>query len=220
MWHYPGMRALHDFRGRMALASRALVLLPLCACAAPAAPQPAPPPRARSASAPAGHTAAVHSGISARDEACAPGPEKTCNAVDDDCNGVIDDGCGYSGGGAQVTIAWDSGADIDLYVTDPSGATLYYHEQHRTSPAGGQLDHDARGDCRPEQTHQRIENAYWPAPPASGTYKVELHYFGPCGVSSQTRVTISVAALGKPVGTYEYALSPDERVEALSFVIP
>jgi uncharacterized protein YfaP (DUF2135 family) len=162
----------------------------------------------------------IRSGVAPRDVTCMPGPEQTCNAIDDDCNGVIDDGCGYSGGGAQVTIAWDTGADIDLYVVDPSGASLYYHEEHRETPAGGRLDHDARGDCRPEQANPRIENAYWPAPAPSGTYKIALHYFGPCGVSSSTRVTISVAVLGKPLGTYEYLLSPDERVEAFSFVIP
>jgi hypothetical protein len=200
--------------------SLAICALLLCvACAAPAKPV-APPPPPPAPAPRAGHTASVHSGVAPVSIACAAGAAESCNAVDDDCNGVIDDGCGYASGGVQVTIGWDTGADIDLYVVDPSGQTLYYHEQHRSSSAGGRLDHDARGDCRREQQNPRIENAYWPAPAPSGTYQLELHYFGPCGDSSQTHVTISVAALGKPLGIYRYQLKPEERVQALSFVIP
>ena len=56
-------------------------------------------------------------------EACTPtGPEICFNAVDDNCNGVIDEGCGVLTGVLQFTIAWgDSPADVDLIVTDPDG---------------------------------------------------------------------------------------------------
>jgi hypothetical protein len=64
---------------------------------------------------------------------CQPGTKETCNAIDDDCNGVIDDGCGYSSGAVQVAIGWDTDADIDMYVIDPSSSPLYYNEQHRES---------------------------------------------------------------------------------------
>ncbi|MET0390555.1 MAG: hypothetical protein ABW321_31575 [Polyangiales bacterium] len=77
---------------------------------------------------------------------CENASYEQCNAIDDDCNGVIDEECGYESGDVQVTVSWNSGADIDLYVTDPSGATLYYNEQHKRSSIGGHLDHDARGD--------------------------------------------------------------------------
>jgi hypothetical protein len=33
-------------------------------------------------------------------------------------------------------------------------------------------------------------------------------------------VTISVSALGKPVGTYRYELEPEERVKALTLTVP
>jgi tRNA (guanosine-2'-O-)-methyltransferase len=151
---------------------------------------------------------------------CQPGGQETCNAIDDDCNGVIDDGCGYSTGAVQVTISWDTGADIDMYVSDPSGSPLYYNEQHRRSPLGGEMDHDARGDCRREQQNPRIENAFWPAPAPSGRYEIELHYFGPCGAASKTNVTLSLSVFGKPLGTYRYELEPEQRVKALSLVVP
>ena len=148
---------------------------------------------------------------------CQAGASESCNALDDDCNGVIDDGCGYQTGAVQVTVAWDSGADIDLYVTDPSGETLFYNEKNDHTSLGGHLDQNARGDCR-QQQHAHIENAYWSAA-APGVYRVELHYFGPCEKSRKTHAQLSVSVRGKLVGSYGYELEPEQRVEALSFEI-
>jgi tRNA (guanosine-2'-O-)-methyltransferase len=51
----------------------------------------------------------------------APGPEICFNAVDDNCNGLFDEGCGIQGGALQFLLAWDDpGADVDLLVTDPN----------------------------------------------------------------------------------------------------
>jgi hypothetical protein len=150
------------------------------------------------------------------DVECSYGAYETCNAVDDDCNGVIDDDCGYETGAVQITIGWNSGADIDLYVTDPSGFTLFYNEQHKHSQIGGNLDHDARGDCRREQRNPRIENAFWSAS-KRGNYRVELHYFSPCTSGATTEVTLSAVVGGELLGSYRYRLDPEQRVEALSF---
>jgi hypothetical protein len=210
-------------QGRQALRTVAAVFAACAAtmsgCASQAKPAvvATPPP---SGPAPVERSASVHAEIDQVAIDCAPHGQDTCNAIDDDCNGVIDDGCGYATGGVQVTIAWDTGADIDLYVVDPSGQAVYYNEEHRKSPLGGQMDHDARGDCRREQQNPRIENAFWPSPAPSGTYEIDLHYFGPCGDISKTHVTVSVAALGKPFGTFRYELQPEERVKALSLVVP
>jgi len=149
---------------------------------------------------------------------CGEASYEQCNALDDDCNGIIDDDCGYEGGDVQVTVGWNSGADIDLYVTDPSGATLYYNEKHRRSRIGGHLDHDARGDCRKEQRNARTENAYWPSPAKPGKYRVELHYFSPCAHGSTTDATVSVMVDNQLLGAYSFRLEPEERIEALSFV--
>jgi uncharacterized protein YfaP (DUF2135 family) len=149
---------------------------------------------------------------------CEHGAYEQCNGIDEDCNGVIDDQCGYESGDVQVTVGWNNGADIDLYVTDPSGATLFYNEQHKRSRIGGHLDHDARGDCRREQKNPRIENAYWPAPARPGKYSVALHYFSPCAHGGTTEATLSVVVASELLGTYLYRIEPEQRIEALSFI--
>lgn len=163
-------------------------------------------------------TVEVLSGPEPLPATCEASAQEICNALDDDCNGVIDDGCGYQTGAVQITVAWDSGADIDLYVTDPSGETIYYNEQHDHSTAGGRVDHNARGDCRRQQ-HPRVENAFWPTPAPLGRYEVELHYFGPCEKSAETEAHVSVSVRGKVLGSYGYTLKPEQRVDALSFEI-
>jgi len=149
---------------------------------------------------------------------CNGGAFEQCNALDDDCNGVIDDECGYESGDVQITLGWNTGADLDLYVTDPSGATLFYNERNKRSRIGGHLDHDARGDCRREQQNNRIENVYWPAPARSGEYRVELHYFSPCAKAATTEATLSVVVENQLLGAYRFRLDPEQRVQALSFV--
>ena len=192
-----------------------------CAAApkpAPASAPPPPPPSAADIIA-AERGAKVHAVADPIEVDCEPGKSETCNALDDDCNGIIDDGCGYDSGGLQVTVAWNTAADIDLYVTDPSGDVIYYNEQHERSSLGGHLDHNARGDCRREQKHSRIENAYWPAPAPAGNYRIELHYFSPCASSAVTSAVVSVAFAGKLLGSYAYQLEPEQRLEALSLEV-
>jgi tRNA (guanosine-2'-O-)-methyltransferase len=104
--------------------------------------------------------------------ACTPsGPELCFNATDDNCNGVIDEGCGLSTGALQFIISWgDSPADIDISVTDPSGARV--NQDNRATPAGLRLDRD----CPSEACHgQNVENVFFDgSDPPRGRYKVDV----------------------------------------------
>ena len=80
--------------------------------------------------------------------ACTPtGPELCFNANDDNCNGVIDEGCGVGTGVLQFTVAWgDSPADVDLIVTDPTpGAKV--HKGNRITPRASQLEKNCPGEA-------------------------------------------------------------------------
>ncbi len=50
------------------------------------------------------------------------GLEQCFNAIDDDCNGHVDEQCGAPDGLIQLIIAWDAAPiDVDLDVTDANG---------------------------------------------------------------------------------------------------
>jgi hypothetical protein len=198
-------------------------VLALCcaaACAAPVKPKPAPPPAPPPPAPPTVQETVLHAGVTALAIGeCAQQAAESCNALDDNCDGVVDEGCPYAADprGVQITISWNTGADIDLYVRDPSGEMVFYNEEARQSPVGGSLDHPARGQCRPEQPITNVESAHWPAPAPAGPYAVELHYFGPCGDPVETEVTMSVVVHGKLGGVYRYKLKPEEKVQAVTF---
>ncbi len=105
-------------------------------------------------------------------EACTPtGPELCFNAVDDNCNGIIDEGCGVATGVLQFAVAWgDSPANLDLHVYAPSGESVGPRE--RASEGGLHLDRDCPKDtCN----GQNVENAYFEGTdPPRGHYKVEV----------------------------------------------
>jgi hypothetical protein len=92
------------------------------------------------------------------ERACTPsGPELCFNATDDNCNGIIDEGCGLHTGLVQFAAAWDEArADVDLRVFDPSGELV---EVGRPARSGLVKERDCPGrnnDCH----GQNLENVY------------------------------------------------------------
>ena len=162
------------------------------------------------------HVDALPEGVSAEASACLASPTELCNGRDDDCDGRIDEGCGWSSGPVQITLAWDGGADLDLYVTDPSGFTISYLD--RASSTGGVLDRDARGACMP--SGPTIENVYWLSEiPPRGAYRVDVHYWGDCGVAGTTTARVSVSIGGHVIGTYDLAIELGQRRAVVAFSI-
>ncbi len=178
----------------------------------PPATQPPPPtaPVPVPASAPE-----LVAGVTTDEGGCTPGAPEQLNGIDDNCNGQVDEGFVQSGD-VQITLHWATGADMDLYVTDPFNEVLSF--SNTSSNSGGSLDRDARGTCTDGQTG---ENVYWPAGQAPrGTYQVEVHYFHNCNVAGPTPVTLSIMVGGRALGVYQYTLSSDDRIRLATFTIP
>jgi hypothetical protein len=91
-------------------------------------------------------------------------------------------------GDIQVTVAWDTDADVDLHVVDPEGTEIYW--ANRTSPSGGELDLDSNAACAGDNV--RNENITWPLGTApQGDYTVRVDYWANCD-ASLTNYTVVV----------------------------
>jgi len=136
-------------------------------------------------------------------KACAPsGPELCFNATDDNCNGIIDEGCGLHTGLVQFAIAWDEPrADVDLRLFDPSGELI---EVGRTARSGLVKERDCPG--RNNECHgQNLENVYLSdGEPLRGDYRVRIRLEALGGENPPIHV-----AFGARVGpkTYSETLS-------------
>ncbi|MBX3210987.1 MAG: hypothetical protein KF850_03055 [Labilithrix sp.] len=145
---------------------------------------------------------------------CTPtGPELCFNANDDNCNGIIDEGCGVGTGVLQFTIAWgDSPADVDLTVMDPKGARVT--KGSRSSPSGLQLEKN----CPDDGCHQQnTENVYFDgAEPLRGRYVVEVRLVDPRNAELPVKVHLS-ARVGSRTWAMDLALSPGQANDKQGF---
>lgn len=92
-------------------------------------------------------------------------------------------------GDVQVLLSWGNYNDLDLIVTDPTGATVWYKNKH--VPSGGQLEIDMNFKYPDSRTP--IENIYWPQGGApKGTYNVYLLFFNKHESTVQNAYNIKV----------------------------
>jgi len=146
--------------------------------------------------------------------ACTPtGPELCFNANDDNCNGIIDEGCGVGTGVLQFTVAWgDSPADVDITVTDPNGAKV--HKSNRSTTSGLQLERN----CPEDGCHgQNVENVFFDGnEPARGRYVVEVKLTDPRGAELPVKVHLS-ARVGNRTFALDLVMSPGGAQEKQGF---
>lgn len=107
-------------------------------------------------------------------EPCLPVAYEVCfNALDDNCNGALEEGCGIPAGVVQFMIGWDAlRADVDLNVTDPNGELI---EAGRVVRSGLIKSRDCPGR-RQECGGVNLENVFLEGnkAPTRGTYRVSV----------------------------------------------
>jgi hypothetical protein len=148
--------------------------------------------------------------------ACTPtGPEICFDATDNNCNGVIDEGCGVETGPLQFVIAWPEGPDVDLEVTDPNMDKPNPESQTESGLAKGK-------DCgRPQSVchGQNIENVFFAGDrPPPGHYKVEIKVAKPEDAHFPVNVRFG-GRIGVKTFSRDLHLDSPESTEVLEFVV-
>lgn len=155
------------------------------------------------------------------DRACVVVGIETCfNAVDDDCNGLVDEGCGLPSGVLQIVVAWaEPELDVELEMTDPNGERV---RPGQYTALGLTKDRDCpgeQGDCGGQNFE--VVTCAGPQLP-SGRYRLELILDRP--PSNQTDVNIAIGGHWGPQPIRgKFVLSgdkPKSSVELLSEYAP
>jgi len=149
------------------------------------------------------------------EQACTPtGPERCFDARDDNCNGIIDEGCGVPTGLVQFVIAWNEpAADVDLEVTDPNGELV---EVGRPAKSGLVKDRDCPGKSK--ACHgQNMENVYLEdGDPPRGVYRVRVR-LEKLGGENPPIVVMVGARVGPKTYSLELSLGKAEDEQEVLF---
>lgn len=145
-------------------------------------------------------------GASLASAAIATGPEACGNAIDDNQNGLIDEGCGLALGLVQFLAGWSAAkADVDLRVVDPNGDLI---EVGRVARSGLTKDRDCPG--RSECQGKNLENVYLAeGEPLRGEYRLRLRLESLGGETPPIHVTLG-ARLGGTSRSYDVELETPE----------
>jgi hypothetical protein len=119
-------------------------------------------------------------------------------------------------GQVKVTLQWHNCADLDLWVADPCGTTIYYNSTSSTCQGKvGNLDIDSNAGCYTLNCTTPAENIYWVTAP-SGTYTVCVNYYSSCSGTASTSYLLTTIVDGK-LSTYSGSINPDETKVVTTF---
>jgi uncharacterized protein YfaP (DUF2135 family) len=90
------------------------------------------------------------------------------------------DRAGAQRGRLAFSLAWDTPADLDLWITCPAGATISYKQDHA---CGGVLDVDSNA-AGTRLRRDPVENVFFEEPPP-GAYVIRVDFFGRNGDAPQ-----------------------------------
>lgn len=118
--------------------------------------------------------------------ACLEGAEERCDAVDDDCDGVVDEGCDLTSGAGQlgVVVAWNTDARLTASIEGPG----FSPSTTSACGAGPRLHAEALAE-------------------ASGQYRVGVTLMDACGVEGPTTALVTVTGSGHVLGSYQVTVA-------------
>lgn len=112
-------------------------------------------------------------------------------------------------GDIEISLVWDTGADLQLLVRDSAGDSVY--DDQPISPSGGRLALAGNVNCVRAEG-QPVSYIYWPIGfLRGGSYEVEVWYQNACNDLNPVEFTLNVVVRGQLVFTDRVRPLPDQR---------
>lgn len=115
---------------------------------------------------------------------------------------------GLPAGSIEVQLTWNTAADLQLLVRDPSGEAIY--DDNLTSVSGGFLSEDGNARCEGESNP--LSYIYWPAPLLPrNTFEVEVWYQNDCDDITPVTFTLTINVQGEEIFNQTQAIILNAR---------
>jgi hypothetical protein len=121
---------------------------------------------------------------------------------------VIDQG--LPEGDIEVTLIWNTGADLQLLVRDPGGLVVF--DDRTQISSGGTLVSTGNINCTPSATTPPTYYIYWPTGRArGGTYEVDIQHQGDCNDPTGVTATLYIEVGGELIAQTDIQMEVGDR---------
>lgn len=112
-------------------------------------------------------------------------------------------------GDIQIALTWDTNADLQLLVRDPSGNSVY--DDVPSVPSGGRLTEQGNINCNIAE-NAPISYIYWPEGFSRiGSYEIEVWYQSECNDTRPVIFTLTIVVNGELVFTESVPFQFNQR---------
>lgn len=113
--------------------------------------------------------------------------------------------------GMQISLVWNSLANLDLEVRDPVGGSVYFSTPN--APSGGEFGVNVNSVCDTRTADSPTEQVVWPAGSLpTGSYELLVYYqpLTDCPTTDPVSFTVNVRLDGQQLAPIEGNLLPNE----------
>ncbi len=113
-------------------------------------------------------------------------------------------------GAIEVSLLWDTNADLQLLVRDPQGESVY--DDDPDIPSGGRIASSGNVNCNVATGGVPVSYIYWPEGRVpAGSYEVEVWYQNQCNDTRPLRFTLTIIVNDEVIHTDVVQPLPNER---------